>query len=386
MSLIAALVLVVALCGVASAAVRILPLGDSITAGGIGGASFGSYRVWLYQDLRALGYDVDFVGSLDLPSVPPGADPDHEGHPGYTAGQIAAELPAWLPAYPAPEVALVHLGTNDADQAIPVDRTIADLTSIVGTLRARNPSMTILVAQIIPTSFASTNVRIEALNREIAHLSSLSTAQSPVVIVDQWSGYDGIADNQADGVHPLVSGERKMAAGWLDALRGILGSGGPAPVTDLNATSSLPTSITWTWTDPGDPAFASVAVALDGVSAGVVPKGVRRFTATDLAPNTRHTIGTRTVDADGRVGAVWVNHTASTARLAPFPGGEEPTDLDGDGRFEDVNGNGRADFADVVLYFNRMEWIAANEPLSAFDCNGNGRIDFADVVWLFGRL
>ena len=33
-----------------------------------------------------------------------------------------------------------------------------------------------------------------------------------------------------------------------------------------------------------------------------------------------------------------------------------------------------------------MTWIAANEPVAAFDYNGNGRIDFADVVWLFNSL
>jgi tripartite motif-containing protein 71 len=39
-----------------------------------------------------------------------------------------------------------------------------------------------------------------------------------------------------------------------------------------------------------------------------------------------------------------------------------------------------------VLYFNQMTWIAANEPVSAFDYNVNTRIDFADVVWLFNHL
>ncbi len=69
------------------------------------------------------------------------------------------------------------------------------------------------------------------------------------------------------------------------------------------------------------------------------------------------------------------------------PGGTaRPTDTDSDGLVDDVNGNNRADFADVVLYFNQMAWIAANEPLAAFDCNGNGRIDFADIVWLFNHL
>ncbi|MEN6518014.1 MAG: dockerin type I domain-containing protein [Methanospirillum sp.] len=54
--------------------------------------------------------------------------------------------------------------------------------------------------------------------------------------------------------------------------------------------------------------------------------------------------------------------------------------------YEDTNGNGRRDFADVVLYFNQMTWISANEPVESFDYNGNGRTDFADVVWLFNNL
>ncbi len=78
---------------------------------------------------------------------------------------------------------------------------------------------------------------------------------------------------------------------------------------------------------------------------------------------------------------------ASGTSLLPMPGGTgAPTDTDGDGKYEDVNGNGRKDFADVTLYFNQMSWIAANEPTALFDCNGNGRIDFADVVWLFNNL
>ncbi len=128
-------------------------------------------------------------------------------------------------------MALVHLGTNDVLEGVPAATTIADLQAIVGVLRARNPSMTILVAQIIPTSVGSTNTAIEALNREIAGLAALSTPQSPVVIVDQYSGYDGDADNQEGGVHPLTSGEKKMAARWEGALFPVLARGVPAIVT-----------------------------------------------------------------------------------------------------------------------------------------------------------
>ena len=74
-------------------------------------------------------------------------------------------------------------------------------------------------------------------------------------------------------------------------------------------------------------------------------------------------------------------------QVLAVPGGAgAPTPSGGDGLCDDVNGNGRKDFADVVLYFNQMTWIAANEPIIAFDFNGNGRIDFADVVWLFNNL
>jgi PKD repeat protein len=78
---------------------------------------------------------------------------------------------------------------------------------------------------------------------------------------------------------------------------------------------------------------------------------------------------------------------ASTPGVVTVPGGTGlPADTDADELYDDVNGNGRRDFADVVLYFNQMTWIAANEPVSAFDYNGNTRIDFADVVWLFNNL
>ena len=77
----------------------------------------------------------------------------------------------------------------------------------------------------------------------------------------------------------------------------------------------------------------------------------------------------------------------SDGTVISVPAGQgPPRDLNNDGYYEDVNGNSRADFADIVLFFNEMAWIAANEPVSAFDYNGNKRIDFADVVWLFNHL
>jgi PKD repeat protein len=70
-----------------------------------------------------------------------------------------------------------------------------------------------------------------------------------------------------------------------------------------------------------------------------------------------------------------------------FPGMTDlPTDPDGDGFYEDLNGNGRLDFADISLYFYQMDFIESDEPLALFDYNGNGRIDFADITALFNEV
>ncbi len=96
---------------------------------------------------------------------------------------------------------------------------------------------------------------------------------------------------------------------------------------------------------------------------------------------------TNRVEGTGNSGYKVVYEPPAGPTVVQVPTGTGlPTDTDGDGLYDDVNGNGRADFNDVVLYFTQMEWIAANEPLALFDYNMNGRIDFADVVWLFNLL
>ncbi|HIH03371.1 MAG TPA: hypothetical protein HA263_05825 [Methanoregulaceae archaeon] len=283
------LLLCLAGTGTASAAVAVLPLGDSITHGGTGdgGVLYPTYRAWLYQDLRTLGYNVDFVGSLNKPDAPAGSDPDNEGHAAYTSAQVLAELPAWLEAYPPPQVALVHLGTNDVLESVPASQTAADLAAIIGVLRARNPSMAILVAQIIPTSVGSTNTAIEALNREIAGLAALSTDQSPVVIVDQYTGFDPDADLQTGGAHPATSGEKKMAARWEGALFPILARGlSPAPtsgpIVPPTIASTVPTIVTAppTVATPSASRFGSRIYRINGGTATQTPSGSAGATLT----------------------------------------------------------------------------------------------------------
>jgi hypothetical protein len=62
---------------------------------------------------------------------------------------------------------------------------------------------------------------------------------------------------------------------------------------------------------------------------------------------------------------------------------ESPTDPDDDGEYEDVDGDGRASFRDVVVLFEHLDDSAVRSDPGAFDFDGDGTVSFADVVGLF---
>lgn len=70
-----------------------------------------------------------------------------------------------------------------------------------------------------------------------------------------------------------------------------------------------------------------------------------------------------------------------------FPGyTNPPTDSDHDDLYEDINGNGKVDFDDVVAYYANMNWIGKNATVALFDYNNNDLIDFDDIVKLYNLL
>ncbi|MGP3971021.1 SGNH/GDSL hydrolase family protein [Streptomyces sp. 6N223] len=198
--------------------VRIMPLGDSITG------SPGCWRALLWQDLVDAGYaGIDFVGTLAGQGCGFAYDGENEGHGGILATNMADQnqLPAWLSAT-NPDVVLMHLGTNDVWSARSTDTILAAYTTLVEQMRAHNPRMEILVAQIIPMdsaqSCATCAEGVVDLNAAIPDwAASLSTEASPVTVVDQWTGFDTATDTY-DGVHPNDAGNRKIADAWYPSL------------------------------------------------------------------------------------------------------------------------------------------------------------------------
>ncbi|WP_433174954.1 cellulose binding domain-containing protein [Actinoallomurus sp. CA-150999] len=254
-ALLAALLVALALCLAlparsATTSVRIMPLGDSITAGP------GCWRAMLWHHLQTAGYtNIDFVGS-----VPDGGcnygysyDGDNEGHGGYAATGIADQnqLPPWLDAA-KPDIVLMHLGTNDMwGGTIPTDKILAAYTKLVGQMRANNPNMKILVAQIIPmnpSGCSTCAAGVVALDKAIpGWAAGLTTAQSPIVAVDQWTGFDAATDT-GDGVHPNDTGFQKMADRWYPPLAQALGAAPPPsspPPTDSRCTATYRVVSQW---------------------------------------------------------------------------------------------------------------------------------------------
>ena len=142
----------------------------------------------------------------------------------------------------------------------------------------------------------------------------------------------------------------------------------PLTVQFTDASSGSPTS--WTW-DFGD----------GNTSTDQNPE----HTYTSTGTYTVKLIASHPYDSDEETKVNYI----TVVTLQPFPGcSSNPTDPDSDGLYEDINGNGRWDFQDLVLFFQHLTWCNANQPITLFDWNSNFRCDFDDVhkLWLDGGM
>jgi lysophospholipase L1-like esterase len=231
----------------AATPVKIMPLGDSITG------SPGCWRALLWNMLQQNGYtNIDFVGTLPPQGCGVTYDGDNEGHGGILATGIvsANQLPGWL-ASTRPDIVMMHLGTNDVWNNIAPATILAAFSTMVDQMRASNASMKILVAKIIPmnpSNCAECAARVVAFDAAIpAWAAGKSTAQSPIVVVDQWTGFNDATDT-GDGVHPNDAGNQKMSSRWYPPLAAYLspsgtGSPTPSPTRSVSPTPSPTRSV-----------------------------------------------------------------------------------------------------------------------------------------------
>ncbi|MGB9956382.1 S8 family serine peptidase [Haloferax prahovense] len=106
---------------------------------------------------------------------------------------------------------------------------------------------------------------------------------------------------------------------------------------------------------------------------------VLRSTARPL-PQTEPAVGAGMLDTWSAVNETAALPRAVTNETAP------PTDPDGDGRYEDINGDGNVTLADVQALFAHRDAEAVESTPEAFDFSGNGRVNVVDVQALFAEI
>ncbi|GGQ85389.1 GDSL-type esterase/lipase family protein [Streptomyces pilosus] len=327
LGLLAALLLPLALTTAPDAAaapsatpVRVMPLGDSITG------SPGCWRALLWNRLLDAGHtDIDFVGTLPAQGCGVPHDGDNEGHGGELVTRVAEQdlLPARLAAT-RPDIVVMHFGTNDVWSSVPPDRILAAYTELVAQMRASNPRMRVLVAQIIPMnpgSCAACAQRVADFNARIpAWAAATSTGGSPVTVVDQWTGFDTATDTY-DGVHPDATGDGKIAARWFPALSAALaetgGPGDPGDPGDPACTASFRTVSSWQGGHQAEVRVTNNSAApVTGWTVTVAPAGGARVT--QVWNGTLHAAadGTATVTDAGWNGALAPGASTSFGLIA----------------------------------------------------------------------
>jgi lysophospholipase L1-like esterase len=304
----------------ATATVKIMPLGDSITKGSVmtaEQAKHPTYRYWLWNDLEKKGYDVDFVGSWKMPNFPNVSfDQDNEGHGGYTSDEILHGIPddRWEPGYLSDwvqlydyDMVLLLIGTNDVLKGVPTNQTSVNIAKIITVLRQKNPKVTIFLATLPPATYYRQS--LIDLNQEIVRIAERSTtSESRVILVDQYYGYDGVKDNQPpEYVHPTESGEKKIAKNWYDAITPYLSGMAPTPAP-TSVPTTIPTTVPTTLPTTAATPVVTTTTAAPTATVTIMTEptgrfGIKRYTIGGMAGSSRSgssiISGTRYVSSSG---------------------------------------------------------------------------------------
>ncbi len=204
--------------------IRIMPLGDSITAGFSPGLTPNfqvGYRQKLYQDLIAAGYDVDFVGSQTYGSSVADFDWNNEGWQeaytqepaGRTAAELKTEVYGLLNANP-PDAVLLHIGTYDTYTQ---NADSSDVETILDEIDRFDPEISVVLALIINRK--PENPRITQYNSALLSMAKRRIANGDkIILVNQENALTYSLDISEDGIHPTISGYRNMADAWFAAL------------------------------------------------------------------------------------------------------------------------------------------------------------------------
>ena len=407
--------------------VRILPLGDSITQGGYFNSA--SYRYPLWEQLQQAGdSDIDFVGSHNIvynegsgnpdlanyPNYYSSFDRDNDGYWGYRTDQVLPLMPS-IAAAARPDIVMLMLGTNDLGQMgqAGVAPAAANLGRIIDGLRAVNPAVDVLLAEIIPIGpdasgtgsyYTTGSAWVSEFNAQVVAVAAAkNTPQSPVVVVDQFTGFNMSTDVSSDGVHPSRAGESRIANNFFQALaRYLPATGSPASVQTVvvnagqaNTTQrSIVTNVAVTFntvvTFNGQPQNAfQLTRTGPGTPNGNVVLGVDLTGSTATQTVAKITFSGSLTEGSATTPSLVDGNYAltvfSSGISVGLSGGDKTSSLFR--LFGDVNGDRTVNITDLTAFRNAFGTISTDTSFLPFlDFNGDGVINLTDLTQFRSRF
>jgi endoglucanase len=263
---------------------KIMPLGNSITEGY---TIPGAYRLKFWQNLEEAGLHcgVDIVGTLNNNSVNGLDDPDHEGHSGWTTGQILAQIDNYMAAE-TPDIVMMHLGTNDLAQNV-TDQAPANLRGLIDHICAALPiDGKLYVSKIIPIGGMGNAASLAYNNMIEDAVTEKQALDLPVFLVDAYSIWSNDYIS-SDWTHPNQTGYNVLGDFWFNVIKNdiqlpcvttipVTGVSLNASSTTINVDSTIQLyatiipsnatnkNITWSTSDD-----AIASVSLNGLVTGI---------------------------------------------------------------------------------------------------------------------
>lgn len=164
-----------------------------------------------------------------------------------------------------------------------------------------------------------------------------------------------------------------------------------APVLQLPSNSAMDNVFAYqnsgSFSDPGNDTWSATVDYGDGSSVQPLALNGNDFTLDHVYTDYGIYQITITVSDNDGSSAV-ASFTVEIRHVCPTHTGlnGQSIDQDGDNKCEDLNGNGRLDFADVVYLFQHLIDLIAEGKTMHLDFNGNGILDMADIVDLFNMI
>jgi lysophospholipase L1-like esterase len=213
---------------------KILPLGDSITAGaGAQPGNNGGYRVELFSKAVADSKHLTFVGSLTSgPSTVAGVafPKNHEGHIGWKIDQVSGIATADQALKDMPQIVLLFIGTNDEGYASSEAGASDRLGQLIDKIVTALPNALLVVSSIYPfpgckdTNYTPTQcaANVATYDAAIPGVIQQRVAQGKHLLsVDMSTPPAGALST--DGVHPNDTvGYPWMGDTWYAAIKSYL--------------------------------------------------------------------------------------------------------------------------------------------------------------------